>query len=84
MTEITAEIFIVVDGAGDYAAMGLSDKSPRTLDEVKELMKDWNLDEDLGFCKIYRIRVKVPVPTTDEMKELEAEMEIRELGMLPL
>ncbi len=82
ITEITAEVFIVVDGDGGWAAMGLSDKSPRTHKEIKDLITEFNLANDLGFCKLYRVRVKLPVPSSRDIEELIAEWDKEDLGMM--
>ena len=78
--EANVTIYIAIDANGDWSAMGLSDANLTTGTEVKKAMEEWNIAEHLGLCTVYRVSVKIPVPSPHELRQIEGESE--KLGLL--
>lgn len=81
---VEATVLLIVDRDGQYAAMGRSTANepfnPKNTDDLFKLISEWNLGEDIGFCKAYKIKVKVNVPS---LEEVQGVIDTMELGMIP-
>ena len=91
-------VFVAIDSDGNWAAMGLSEaamgrpeiklggkptEEAKSLSDVHKQLTLWNLDENLGFCKIYRVELSVEPPTMEEVESISERVIVEGLGMLP-
>ena len=59
-------VYLCIDRNGDWNAAGASDKPG------DEIIIDWNLVSDLGYCNAYRIEIEVPDNVVPSCETLQA------------
>lgn len=79
---VTVTIYIVIDGDGSWAAMGIDGANPQSSKELHDLLREWNLDQSLGYCKAYKLKVNLPVPTMTEIEAIEKQYILKDEGMM--